>query len=435
VTVNQVPRTNSDTVDIDLRLTPAPKFAFTANLEASKNQGNVLLQGESNLIGLGLRLGLVNRNFVKAANQATTNLRYGIELNAGTGEGFVQTQQFILSNTIQFPRGVPKELIPPKSRENTRTFLALNAGYTDRIDYYNISTLNASWGYEFNWRNKIFSFRFPNIEYNLLTRRTLLDLLIAHNASYKYIFNDGLILSNIFNYKIAGGKNKVSKLTNLSLETSGLLAGLIKTPFLDSNLYRFVRVDVEHTQTYKIRRTALAWRIFGGVGYEVPSAHNRYSFYLPFYREFYAGGPNSMRAWGIRKLGPGSAIRSFAKDTAPDRFGDMRFELNGEYRFYMTKLFGFNVEGALFTDIGNVWFLRSNPDFPGGEFLFSKLWKDIAIGAGTGMRIDFGFLKARFDYAYKAKDPSPDNPVAQNKWFYNWNVLTGQFQLGIDYPF
>src|SRR3954462_12349269 len=151
-----------------------------------------------------------------------------------------------------------------------------------------------------------------------------------------------------------------------------------------------------------------------------------------------------MRAWVVRQLGPGSTVRSFDKDIAPDRFGDIRLELNGEYRFYMTTMFGFVTEGALFTDIGNVWFLRTNNDFPDGEFRISKLGKDIAIGAGTGIRIDFGLLKARLDYAKKVKNPSPDkkDESSQNVWFHDWswNIkdffnFNGQFQLGINYPF
>ena len=150
-----------------------------------------------------------------------------------------------------------------------------------------------------------------------------------------------------------------------------------------------------------------------------------------------------MRAWSIRKLGPGSAIRSFSPDSAPDRFGDIRLELNAEYRYYLTQFFGFPLEGALFTDIGNVWFLRKNKDFVDGEFSIGRLWKDIGIGMGTGFRIDFGFLKARFDFAWKAKDPSPEDISYQNKWFYKWRFGLGdkdgkqgaQFQLGINYPF
>ena len=146
-----------------------------------------------------------------------------------------------------------------------------------------------------------------------------------------------------------------------------------------------------------------------------------------------------MRAWSIRKIGPGSSIKSFADNENPDRFGDIRFEGNAEYRQHLFNYGTIAVQTALYTDVGNVWFLRNNPDFPDGEFpdSFSKLWKDIAIGAGTGLRIDFGFLKLRFEYAYKVKNPTPDssNPDEQNQWFYKWKLLNGQFQLGIDYPF
>ena len=150
-----------------------------------------------------------------------------------------------------------------------------------------------------------------------------------------------------------------------------------------------------------------------------------------------------MRAWSVRKLGPGSTNRSFARDSIPDRFGDIRLELNAEYRFYLTLLFGYPLEGALFTDIGNVWFRRENLDFPDGEFRLSRLFHDLAVGVGTGLRWDFGFLKARFDFAWKAKDPSPEDPAAENKWFYKTRLGFGdkdgrqgaQFQLGINYPF
>ena len=144
-----------------------------------------------------------------------------------------------------------------------------------------------------------------------------------------------------------------------------------------------------------------------------------------------------MRAWGVRRLGPGSSLKSFLPTDAPDRFGDVRLEANAEYRFYLTNIRGVLLNSAVYTDIGNVWFLRKNEDFPDGEFRFDKLAKDIAIGLGTGLRIDFSFLKLRFDYAYKVKNPTPDagNPDSQNKWFYDWKWNNGQFQLGIDYPF
>ena len=142
-----------------------------------------------------------------------------------------------------------------------------------------------------------------------------------------------------------------------------------------------------------------------------------------------------MRAWALRKLGPGSSNRSFERTIAPDRFGDLQIELNGEYRFYIADISGVTLNSALFTDIGNVWFLRKNDDFPEGEFRFDRFFHDVALGVGTGLRVDFGLFLIRLDYAYKVKDPSPDNPLVENKWFYDWKLLNGQFQLGVNYPF
>lgn len=436
VTIDQVPRPGTDSVDFIIKLTPARKYAFDINLEGSKNF-NTFIAGD--LIGIGLNLGLQNRNFAHAANKATTNLRYGVELNAN--DDLLQTQQVSLGHSIFFPRFIPRLKNTPvflKDR-NINTVLSFKADNTDRRKFFNLTTFNTSWGYELNWKNKLLTLRFPNIEYSFLTRRELLDTLIKNNASYKYIFNKGLITSTIVKYTVSLTKRKnVTSQFRLNGEVSGFLLGYLRTAFLDSNLYRFRKFDAEYRQTIKIRRKQFAWRIFAGAGFGHPrfdgDSINRY---LPFFRQYYGGGANSMRAWGLRKLGPGSTVKSFDRTIAPDRFGDIQLETNAEYRFFIADLNGITLNSALFTDIGNIWFMRYNPDFPGGEFKFNKLWNDIGIGLGTGLRIDFGFLNIRLDYAYKVKDPSPDadEAASQNKWFYNWKLNNGQFQLGVNYPF
>ena len=97
------------------------------------------------------------------------------------------------------------------------------------------------------------------------------------------------------------------------------------------------------------------------------------------------------------------------------------------------------MQGALFSDIGNVWYVKQAPGRKAEEiFSFGRIGKDIAVGVGTGLRIDFTFFVVRLDYSYKAKDPSPTpvNAAVQNKWFGYKNWRDGdQFQLGISYPF
>ena len=143
-----------------------------------------------------------------------------------------------------------------------------------------------------------------------------------------------------------------------------------------------------------------------------------------------------MRAWSLRKLGPGSVIKDFTQN--PDRFGDVQLEFNAEFRFLIATIGGFKIESALFTDIGNVWYLKKEASiYPEEVFNFSRLAKDLAVGVGTGLRVDFNFFLVRLDYSYKAKDPSPspENAALQNKWFgYKFNK-GDILQLGINYPF
>jgi outer membrane protein assembly factor BamA len=438
VSIDQRPRPGQDTADFSIRLTPARKYAFNTNVEVSRNQGNLSSIVQGNLIGLGLTLGVQNRNFQRGAMQAITNFRFGTELNSDL-KNLIQTRQLTLSHSIQIPRLVPKFMRRfSRSKENTvASVFALNGGLTQRRDYFDLTTVNTSWGYQFGWGRKLLGIRLPNVEYNRLVRLDSLEALIAKNASYKYIFNTGMIVSALANYSIAGKKSNPTSLASFSLEIP-LAPGQFDSTLFNTNLYRFIKVDAEYRSNRKLFRNVFAWRVFGGIGLSLLSSRNdSLNRYLPFFREYFAGGPNSMRAWSVRRLGPGSTIRSFGRTDAPDRFGDIRLEANAEYRIFLTNYKGIGINTALFVDAGNVWFLRKNPDFPDGEFptSFSKLWKDIAIGTGTGLRVDFGFLKVRLDYAYKIKNPTPETIEAQNKWFYGWQLLSGQVQLGIDYPF
>jgi outer membrane protein assembly factor BamA len=164
---------------------------------------------------------------------------------------------------------------------------------------------------------------------------------------------------------------------------------------------------------------------------------------MPFFKSFYAGGPNSMRAWQLRRLGQGSVIKEFnGSGSTPERYGDVQFEGNIEYRFHLFKYAGVKFNGALFTDMGNIWYLKkeavpATPEEQVAVFKLSRLGTDLAIGMGMGLRVDFSLFILRLDYAYKVKDPSPEPASAykQNKWFYDFQLFNGTLQLGINYPF
>jgi len=212
------------------------------------------------------------------------------------------------------------------------------------------------------------------------------------------------------------------------------------------DLYRFTRFDVDYRRYINYKKSSLVFRAFAGVGIALNTESRQGEVTLPFFKSYYAGGPNSMRGWQIRKLGIGSNIYfdTLANGTFNDKYADMQLEANLEYRFNLFRLFGFWFRGAVFTDIGNIWF-RNDLDgqLPGAEFKLSKLQQDIAISSGGGMRMDFTYFILRFDWGFPLKDPrygpdkgsTPFNSTSKNGWFVDgvWNKPTFQFAIG--YPF
>jgi outer membrane protein insertion porin family len=436
INIDAIPRKSTDTVDFVIRLTTARKYSFNANLEGSINQTTI----SGNLFGIGANVGVQNRNFAKGANIANTNFRYGIELGSANGRQFIQSKQISASHTIYFPRFIPStKRIPDRYRDNIRSFFSFSATNTERRFLYNQTTVNGAFGWEYSRRNVLWTLKFPNIEYSYLIKRDSLNTLIQLNPSLANIFTDGLISSVVSNLTISGGKNNKLNVLRINFEEAGLVTGLIRNKFLDSQLYRFVKVDVEFARLIRFPKASVAMRGFIGAGYEYdftrdPEKRNN----LPFFKEYFSGGPNSMRAWGLRRLGPGSSIKAFTgPGSTPDRYGDVQLEFNAEYRHPLFTPFGIKVNGALFTDIGNVWFLKGEGHAPEEVFNINRLGKDLAIGFGGGLRVDLNFFVIRFDYSYKVKDPSPtpDNASLQNKWFAYRFFEGGQFQLGIGYPF
>ena len=442
VNIEQKPRPGTDTVDFFIKLSPSRKYLATANLESSSND-NAFTPG--NLLGIGVKFGLQNRNFLRSASQTNTNFRYGTELDIRQNQKLLHSRQASVGYNIFIPWGIPKfrffpERLREKFRGNTKTILAFNAANTQLIDYYNLTTFNASWGYEWQYKNKIFALKFPNIEYSLLKRRHLLDTVFKYHPGLEKVFNDGLIISGIGSFTINGGtKNNIN-----TFKTNGEISGLptlIHSDFIKKNLYRFIKIDAEFKRLTKIGTSDIVARMFVGVGIpiSIQNGNETRSQFLPFFKAFGAGGPNSMRGWGLRRLGPGSSKLYY--DSIPDRFGDIQFETNFEWRFHAFNMFGFKFNSALFTDIGNVWFGKKNPDFPDGEIgSVKKFFKDLAMDAGTGIRVDLGFFLVRLDYAFKVVNPSPEptNSKAQFKWFYDWSwniLLEGTLQFGVTYPF
>jgi len=431
-------------LDVIIKMYPTKKQDINLTLDASYNTGDVLATG--NLFGVGVNLGLNNRNVGKQAIQSSSNVRTGVEL----GKDFIQTFQTNLSHTISFPKLIlPFKFIRTDSLLSQRTLLNFNAGYTDRRDFYELRSLNASWGWEISKRGKrrrtthTWFYSPLNVEYVQLNPRQKLQDLLNNVPNLAYSFNTGLVISQVVNYNFGQTKTNpqtktvTRNLVKASLEESGGLFGLIDKLDQKGNLFRYVKIDGDYRHFLDHPKSTWAFRLYAGIGipYGKDIAGNREQ-QLPFFKSFYAGGPYSMRAWQVRQLGVGSSIKlDTINGTGIDRFGDIQLEGNIEYRFDVGSIFGFKIKSALFTDIGNIWYRNNlnDPQLDSAVFKFSRLYQDIAVAAGTSLRVDFGFFLVRFDWAYKIK-----NPIYANKndgWFQNLQLKRGQFQLGVGYPF
>lgn len=439
VTLDQRVRPGTDTVDLYLKLIPALKYLFVANLEGSRNDNtSPLIVG--NLLGIGVNVSLQNRNFARVAAQTNTTLRFGTELSVSKNDKFVSSREASIGYNIIFPKIIPHFNFLPERFRDARTILAFNLANSQRAVLYNLTSYNTSWGYQLQRRNKLWGLKLPNIEYSLLNARDTLKQIFAANPGLKNLFNDGLVVSGIGSLTVNWGTKKNLNTVKANIEESGLLTKLIPSEFIKKNLYRFIKPNIEYIRIMKIGQNEFVTRVFAGVGIplKIDTGNGFRSEYLPFFKAFSAGGPNSMRGWGLRRLGPGHFVDTLKN--FPDRFGDIQFETNLEYRFYLFKLFGYKFNSAFFTDIGNVWFLHRSPDFPGGEFTFNHFLTDLGIDVGTGIRVDLGFFLIRLDYAVKVHNPTPEpiNKAAQDRYFYGWSLKTlvgGVLQFGVTYPF
>ena len=157
---------------------------------------------------------------------------------------------------------------------------------------------------------------------------------------------------------------------------------------------------------------------------------------LPYSKQFFSGGPNSVRAFSINSLGPGTYFQNTNQNGFLQLGGDLKLETNAEYRFGITRY----LKGALFVDAGNVWLAKSNPENIGTPFRISKFLDEIAVGTGFGVRVDVSFFVLRFDLATPLKKPWL---TENHRWTINqidfgsatWRRENLILNIAIGYPF
>ncbi|MBO0929461.1 BamA/TamA family outer membrane protein [Fibrella sp. HMF5036] len=431
---------DSALMDANYYLTPLPKRSV--RLEVSGNSRS------NNLAGTLLTASYIDRNFLRRAEQLQVNATAGIDLQIGAAGRGVTNYRYGIDATLSFPRLVS----PFKIRYDRRSILPktnLTVGYEilQRDSLYNLSSARASFGYAFRTSNRVehsfspFYVNYVNI-YNFEQPKFIAGLLdTLTGPTYARLLKAQFILSALYTFNYNSDPQTRRRYTNrltINMEPAGNLAGLLIKP--DDTGYKniaglpfaqFFRFDLD-TRHYFQLSPKLTWanRFFGGVGIPYGNSNE-----MPFIRQYFIGGANSVRAFRPRAAGPGTYTP--AKGTLfQDGGGDIKLEVNTELRAKLTSL----LQLAAFVDAGNVWsYARVSTYGPGAEFT-KDFAKQLAIGGGIGLRIDLSYFLVRADLATPFSIPYL--PEGQ-RWVLNkinfrdrdWRRDNLVLNIAVGYPF
>jgi outer membrane protein assembly factor BamA len=441
------PRYNNR-LDCYIMCTPLIKQALTAEIEGTNTSGNKGIDGS---------LVYQNRNFFRAGELVELKLQGAITAQAQfntqeTGNtnldkipSIFNTVQFGPELTFSVPRAFfPFSLLPFRKDMSPRTYLKSSINYQSRPEFNRVIT---SIDYGFNFRSNNNSLKHDLIPFEIYFVRANLSNNFKNTLAD---LNDAFLVNSFQDHVTTLSKYTLTYLSKENSNTSRKTVHFIRWSASSSgNLLRqlfeatgrkkdtlgrytlygipfahFVRTDIDYRIYIPVRKKSrIVYRIAGGIGKPLSNLD-----VLPYEQSFFSGGPNSVRAWRARTLGPGG-YDPRASQTRFDKIGDILLEGNFEYRFHIIKSFN----GALFVDAGNIWRLHPDINKPGAEFVLQKFADQVAIGGGLGIRWDLNFFVLRLDLAAPLKDPKY---APGNRWTFDkapWRQMVANF--GIGYPF
>lgn len=428
-------------LDCRINLTPGLRQGFGFELQGTNTDGNLGVSGSFTY---------KNKNLFRGAEILQFRFSGGLESQVVASNIQDENINGVLPfNTIELNPEIsltfPKMLVPFKPHRiirygDPKTIVSLGYNFQQRPDYTR-TIFNAKFGYA--WMQNQYARHYLNpLEVNFVN-------IYNEAPAFKERLNNlqDKLLVNTFsphmttttNYTYVFSNQRVNKKGNFSyfkarLESSGnILRGIMALSQAEkdtNNSYRifnipfsqYLKYEVDYRKYWQVTDfSQLVFRVNQGLGYPLLNLG-----VLPFESAFFGGGANGIRAWSARSLGPGALPDSL---NLQDQFGDIKLELNLEYRFDIYRWF----KGALFADAGNVWLIKKDEDRPGGLFEFKDFYKELALGAGVGIRLDFSFFVIRFDVATPFHDPG--RPV-NDRWaikYFKWSDVN--LNLGIGYPF
>ena len=380
-----------------------PRFLFfenyTDNLE---NKTTFLSFGSSNQRNIGL-----DRNSFK------------LDFNYG----WTKNNKFIDFSAIQI------ELINNKNIENYFNIYSNSYGQLNFISSKYTSDSKYFLNDQLNIPNGINLFIEDVLNGNIIIDSDDFSLLSYIEGRRQRLISNNLIIGSSFqisnNYDNRYDKKNFRQ-WKLKFKSSGNLASILinknsegKKLISDLEFSQFLKIESSFIRHWDVSDNSLfAMRYFGGIAIPFGNSNN-----IPFSESFFGGGSNDNRAWEVYKLGPGS---SGAKNEFNE--ANLKLALNLEYRF---KMFG-NFNGAIFTDIGNIWNVFDDTEEESRSFNGFKDLNELAIGSGIGVRYDSGLFIFRLDMGLKTYNPAL---IKKDRWFNDFSLKKAVFNIGLNYPF
>lgn len=339
---------------------------------------------------------------------------------------------------------MPVLLLPFTSQlawQRVRPHTLLNLGGSYQYRYYFERVLaNTAFGYTWSHSRRA-SHQLLPIELTYVRMLSLDEAFAARLRSVsdlrmKYQYSSHFILGARYDYTYSNqeyGKRLNFSNLHITAESAGnLLAGLgtVNHAPTDSNgvmqlfgvpFSQYVRMGAEWVHYHYMGSSTFVARIMAGAG--IPYGN---SVAMPYEKSFFGGGSTSMRAWQLRRLGPGSYQHS---DDLLERVGDLQLVLNLEGRFPIVSI----LEGAVFADMGNVWLLNPSEQYAGGELKWNSIPSEVAVGLGFGLRVNVSIATLRVDFAIPLYDPGYGSNLRWRPPHWRFNQIVTNF--GINYPF
>jgi outer membrane protein insertion porin family len=468
--IDIVEKKDTNLLDLYIPLIPVKKYSLEESIELSysaNTSSTIISTNNGNLLGVSGNISITNHNLWKLGARMTNTITAGVEFNTAqrnTNGTFINSKEIGYTNNVSFPKFItPFRSINHKKLQNQQTIISANISQINRVDFFDQQVLTVSWGY--NWaknNNHTWTYKPFNFDYHRIYNRShSFDSTLEIYPFLKYSFNTALVMGQSLSYSSSHVNPKNPHLLSTfkaNFEESGLIWGFLKNKnkdaltgnFFNRYLKDFIKTDFEYTYTINRPKSALVFRAFAGVGIPISKSDTT----LPFFKQYYGGGPNSMRGWPVRGIGVGGQqLAPYSNGLFNDRTGDIQLEGNAEYRFNVAPLFANAVffKMALFTDIGNVWnFKNTQPNgaYDTTQFKFKYLYQQLGMSSGVGFRFDFTYFLIRFDVAFRFKRPDvlEDDgwqiPAVTPRHLFGsslddriWRYENFNATIGIDYPF